>query len=139
MLPRLAADVEKFDGDSQLLRRRLDCLPFRWRHQVFHIMQEAYRAIAGATSFSSSIRLPANSAAKALRPVTFPPGRAKVGITPAPVGSPIAVKTMSRPASAVIMLLPQRSHIPSGALKTAVAYPSVATAYTDKAVRDEAW
>jgi vitamin B12/bleomycin/antimicrobial peptide transport system ATP-binding/permease protein len=43
--------------------------------------------------------------------------------------------TISHPANAVIMLLPQRPYIPSGALKTAVAYPSVATAYTDKAVR----
>ena len=43
--------------------------------------------------------------------------------------------TISRPANARIMLLPQRPYIPSGALKTAVAYPSVATAYTDKAVR----
>lgn len=40
-----------------------------------------------------------------------------------------------RPANALIMLLPQRPYIPSGALKTAVAYPSVATAYTDNAVR----
>ena len=33
------------------------------------------------------------------------------------------------------MLLPQRPYIPSGALKTAVAYPSVADTYRDKAVR----
>src|SRR5262249_16760988 len=33
------------------------------------------------------------------------------------------------------MLLPQRPYVPSGTLKTAVAYPSVAGAYSDKAVR----
>jgi putative ATP-binding cassette transporter len=34
------------------------------------------------------------------------------------------------------MLLPQRPYVPSGTLKTAVAYPSVAGAYSDKAVRE---
>jgi vitamin B12/bleomycin/antimicrobial peptide transport system ATP-binding/permease protein len=44
--------------------------------------------------------------------------------------------TIDRPADATIMLLPQRPYVPSGTLKTAVAYPSVADAYSDKAVRD---
>jgi vitamin B12/bleomycin/antimicrobial peptide transport system ATP-binding/permease protein len=34
------------------------------------------------------------------------------------------------------MLLPQRPYIPSGTLKTAVAYPSIAEAYHDEAVRE---
>jgi putative ATP-binding cassette transporter len=34
------------------------------------------------------------------------------------------------------MLLPQRPYVPSGTLKTAVAYPSVPGAYGDKAVRE---
>jgi vitamin B12/bleomycin/antimicrobial peptide transport system ATP-binding/permease protein len=42
--------------------------------------------------------------------------------------------TIDRPADATIMLLPQRPYIPSGALKTAVTYPSVAEAYSDGAV-----
>jgi putative ATP-binding cassette transporter len=33
------------------------------------------------------------------------------------------------------MLLPQRPYLPSGTLKTAVTYPSVAGVYGDKAVR----
>src|ERR1700731_5318023 len=34
------------------------------------------------------------------------------------------------------MLLPQRPYVPSGTLKTAVAYPSVAGTYSDEAVRE---
>ena len=34
------------------------------------------------------------------------------------------------------MLLPQRPYVPSGMLKTAVAYPSVPGDYSDKAVRE---
>jgi putative ATP-binding cassette transporter len=44
--------------------------------------------------------------------------------------------TIDRPADATIMLLPQRPYVPSGTLKTAVAYPSVAGAYGDKAVSE---
>jgi putative ATP-binding cassette transporter len=44
--------------------------------------------------------------------------------------------TIDRPADATVMLLPQRPYVPSGTLKTAVAYPSVVGAYTDKAVRE---
>src|SRR5215468_92744 len=43
--------------------------------------------------------------------------------------------TIARPADAAVMLLPQRPYVPSGTLKTAVAYPSVAGAYSDRAVR----
>ena len=41
---------------------------------------------------------------------------------------------IERPADATVMLLPQRPYIPSGTLKTAVAYPAVA--YGDTAVRE---
>ncbi len=44
--------------------------------------------------------------------------------------------TIDRPANATVMLLPQRPYVPSGTLKTAVAYPSVPGAYSDKAVRE---
>jgi len=44
--------------------------------------------------------------------------------------------TIDRPADATMMLLPQRPYVPSGTLKTAVAYPSIAEAYHDKAVRE---
>jgi putative ATP-binding cassette transporter len=44
--------------------------------------------------------------------------------------------TIDRPADATIMLLPQRPYVPSGTLKTAVAYPSVASAYSDESVRE---
>jgi putative ATP-binding cassette transporter len=44
--------------------------------------------------------------------------------------------TIDRPADAKVMLLPQRPYVPSGTLRTAVAYPSVAGAYSDKAVRE---
>jgi vitamin B12/bleomycin/antimicrobial peptide transport system ATP-binding/permease protein len=43
--------------------------------------------------------------------------------------------TIDRPADATIMLLPQRPYVPSGTLKTAVTYPSIAGAYCDEAVR----
>ena len=44
--------------------------------------------------------------------------------------------TIDRPADATMMLLPQRPYVPSGTLKTAVAYPSIAEAYHDEAVRE---
>jgi putative ATP-binding cassette transporter len=44
--------------------------------------------------------------------------------------------TIDHPANATFMLLPQRPYVPSGTLKTAIAYPSVASAYSDKAVRE---
>jgi len=43
---------------------------------------------------------------------------------------------IDHPADATIMLLPQRPYIPSGTLKTAIAYPSIAEAYGDQAVRE---
>jgi vitamin B12/bleomycin/antimicrobial peptide transport system ATP-binding/permease protein len=43
--------------------------------------------------------------------------------------------TIDCPARATIMLLPQRPYVPSGTLKTAVAYPSVEGAYSDEAIR----
>jgi putative ATP-binding cassette transporter len=43
---------------------------------------------------------------------------------------------IEHPANARVMLLPQRPYVPSGTLKTAVAYPAMATTYGDKAVRE---
>ena len=43
--------------------------------------------------------------------------------------------TIDRPAAAAVLLLPQRPYIPSGTLKTAVTYPSLAEAHSDEAVR----
>jgi vitamin B12/bleomycin/antimicrobial peptide transport system ATP-binding/permease protein len=43
--------------------------------------------------------------------------------------------TVDRPAGATLMLLPQRPYVPSGTLKTAVAYPSIESAYSDQAMR----
>ena len=43
---------------------------------------------------------------------------------------------IQRPADAAFMLLPQRPYVPSGTLKTAAAYPSVAGTYSDEAVRE---
>ena len=48
---------------------------------------------------------------------------------------PYGSGTIKRPADAIFMLLPQRPYVPSGTLKTAVAYPSVPDAYSDEAVR----
>ena len=47
---------------------------------------------------------------------------------------PYGSGTIERPGNATFMLLPQRPYVPSGTLKTAVAYPSVPAAYGDKAV-----
>jgi putative ATP-binding cassette transporter len=49
---------------------------------------------------------------------------------------PYGQGTIDRPADATIMLLPQRPYVPSGTLKTVVAYPSVVGAYSDEAVRE---
>jgi putative ATP-binding cassette transporter len=44
--------------------------------------------------------------------------------------------TIVRPADASFMLLPQRPYVPSGSLRIAVTYPSVAGTYGDQAVRE---
>src|SRR4029077_6971221 len=48
---------------------------------------------------------------------------------------PYVLGTIDTPADAKVMLLPQRPYMPSGTLKTAVTYPSIADAYDDEAVR----
>jgi vitamin B12/bleomycin/antimicrobial peptide transport system ATP-binding/permease protein len=69
--------------------------------------------------------------------VTGPSGSGKSTLFRAISGIwPYGRGTIDRPADATVMLLPQRPYVPSGTLKTAVAYPSVAGAYSDKAVRE---
>jgi putative ATP-binding cassette transporter len=69
--------------------------------------------------------------------VTGPSGSGKSTLFRAISGIwPYGRGTIDRPAEATVMLLPQRPYVPSGTLKTAVAYPSVAGAYSDKAVRE---
>ena len=69
--------------------------------------------------------------------VTGPSGSGKSTLFRAISGIwPYGRGTIDRPADATVMLLPQRPYVPSGTLKTAVAYPSVAGAYGDKAVRE---
>jgi hypothetical protein len=52
------------------------------------------RAIDGKVSFNSSTRLPDSSVTNALKPVTLPPGWARLATTPTPSGSPIAAITI---------------------------------------------
>ena len=69
--------------------------------------------------------------------VTGPSGSGKSTLFRAISGIwPYGRGMIERPADATVMLLPQRPYVPSGTLKTAVAYPSVAGAYSDKAVRE---
>ncbi len=49
---------------------------------------------------------------------------------------PYGSGVIDRPAHARVMLLPQRPYVPSGSLKTAATYPSVADAYGDEHVRE---
>ena len=48
----------------------------------------ATRETLGRVSFSSSIHFPGNSSSSAARPVTFPPGRARLATKPTLTGSP---------------------------------------------------
>jgi putative ATP-binding cassette transporter len=69
--------------------------------------------------------------------VTGPSGSGKSTLFRAISGIwPYGRGTINRPADATVMLLPQRPYVPSGTLKTAVAYPAIAGAYSDKAVRE---
>ena len=69
--------------------------------------------------------------------VTGPSGSGKSTLFRAISGIwPYGRGMIDRPADATVMLLPQRPYVPSGTLKTAVAYPAVAGAYSDKAVRE---
>ena len=49
---------------------------------------------------------------------------------------PYGSGVIDKPAHARVMLLPQRPYVPSGSLKTAATYPSVADAYGDEDVRE---
>jgi putative ATP-binding cassette transporter len=49
---------------------------------------------------------------------------------------PYGSGVIDKPAHARVMLLPQRPYVPSGSLKTAATYPSVAGVYSDRDVRD---
>ena len=52
------------------------------------------RESPGTISRRSSSRLPVSSEVKPARPVTFPPGRARLATKPAPTGSALAVTTI---------------------------------------------
>src|SRR5215475_9250988 len=54
----------------------------------------ANRPRPGTTSSKSSSRLPARSAARVARPLTLPPGRARLATMPVPTGSPATAKTI---------------------------------------------
>src|SRR6266446_6424690 len=56
--------------------------------------RKATRATLGKASLSSSNRLPSRSAVMRLRPVIFPPGRARLETSPPPTGSPKEANTM---------------------------------------------
>ena len=56
--------------------------------------RSAIRLMPATVSRSSSTRFAINSVVKALRPVTFPPGRASPVMTPVKSGSPLAAITM---------------------------------------------
>jgi hypothetical protein len=58
------------------------------------LARTATRASPGTASFSSSTCLPASSVPTKLRPVTFPPGRAKLATRPVATGSAGTVMTM---------------------------------------------
>jgi hypothetical protein len=54
----------------------------------------ANRRRPGTTSRKSSSRLPASSFASVARPVTLPPGRARLATRPLPTGSPAVANTI---------------------------------------------
>src|SRR5262245_35011328 len=61
---------------------------------LFALKSTATRAIPGTTSLSNSSRLPLRSTLFTLKPVTLPPGRARLGTRPECTGSAIRVITM---------------------------------------------
>ena len=60
---------------------------------------------AGTISHKSCSRLPCKPAARSDRPVTLPPGRARLATMPAPTGSPTAMKTTGMPFPAALPTL----------------------------------
>ena len=53
----------------------------------------ATRASLGTTSFNSCTRLPSSSGPETVNPVMLPPGREKLGTSPAATGLPLDAKT----------------------------------------------
>ena len=79
-LPPRSAGVAQLDGEHLVVRG------FASRPTL---------VVPGATSLSSSSRLPVSSASRPLSPVVRPPGRARLATRPLPTGSPIATMTMA--------------------------------------------
>jgi len=87
------AHIKKLGRNTQRIAGRLGCLPLGRATGLLMLLRKPTRETAGKTSFSSSTRLPLSSLVKALKPVTLPPGCARLATTPTPSGSPIAAMT----------------------------------------------
>ena len=73
---------------------RLDLIHSRTPMELPILAMIANRRRPGTTSRKSSSRLPARSADWFDKPVTLPPGRARLATKPVPTGSPAAAKTI---------------------------------------------
>lgn len=69
--------------------------------------------------------------------LTGPSGSGKSTLFRAIAGIwPFGKGTISVPANASMMMMPQRPYFPVGALRTAIAYPATSDAFADDAIRD---
>ena len=89
-----AADLHGMKLQTQFSRRLLVFFPCLRRPGSCGFHSNATRESFGMVSLSNSSRLPANTGAMVVNPVTFPPGRARLSTNPAETGSDRLKQTM---------------------------------------------
>jgi len=82
---KLSSDVERSNSEHQIIHKLADNFSLA---RIYHDC-----ANLGTVSLRISSRLPINSEVILLKPVRFPPGRARLSISPTATGSPPLVKT----------------------------------------------
>ena len=87
-------DFQSGDLEAERAGRRLNLAHLQHGSGLPTLAMIANRRRPGMTSRKSSSRLPARSVDWSDRPVTLPPGRARLATRPVPTGSPPSAKTI---------------------------------------------
>ena len=96
----------------------------------------ATRVIFGTSAFSSSRRLGASSVVALVRPVTLPPGRARLAASPLSTGSATAAITIG--ISLVAALAARVAGVPRVTIKSTLLRTSSAASSAKRSVRPSA-
>src|SRR5262249_53176831 len=92
----LDARAHAYGDDRHTQRRCRACISSNWRtlEALSGFQRKATRKTVGMASLRICSRLAPTSGPRMVLPVIFPPGRARLGTSPARTGSPIEIMTM---------------------------------------------